>query len=239
MPIKLALVDGDKDETACARDSYNARLETYPRVIVGKWVKFSPDRFYRKLEFAGQVTIELFGPDSAIPRLNSILKLDRSRGAIAAYYAQRREFLGRVGHPYVDERDTEPVYWDPNFIQIRFYESIAGEGRSGISIGHRAWNTHNGVEVDLWKWLAGPTDHGLPPKLKKFLYRNIKEPPECAGGYKGEGAFTLLLGHGGVSFEEDSWGDGCEKSFFMTFKELGPFLSAAGKRAVESMTSRR
>lgn len=239
LPIRLMLLDGNHDEAACARDSYNARLESYPKVMVGKWQQFSPGRLYRKLQFAGQVTIELSGPDPAVPRLNELLKLDRSKEAIAAYFAQRREFLGRVGYPAVDERDTDPVYWDSNFIQIKFYEWVAGEGRAGISIMHRTWDARNGAEVDPWKWLAGSTDNGLPPKLKKFLYRNTKEAPECADGYKGEGAFTLLLSHGGISFEEEAWGDGCDKSFFMSFKELKPFLSTAGKRAVETMTRRQ
>ena len=237
LPIKLALVDGEKDDIACARDSYNARLETYPKVIVGKWVQFSVGRFFRKLEFAGQLTIELFGPDAATRRLNSILKLDRSREAIAAYFAQRREFLGRVGHPAVDERDTEPVYWDPNFIQIRFYQWAAGEGRSGISIMHRTWNTRTGTEIDPWKWLAGSADEGLPPKLKKFLYGNMKESSECEDGYKGEGSYTLLLNKTGINFEEDAWGNGCEKSFFLTYGELRPFLSPAGILAVNSITA--
>ena len=103
LPINLTFVDGNDDESACARDSYNMRLEISPKIETGKIVQFSPGRSYRKLRFAGQETIELLGLDPALNQINSLLKLDQSRGAIDAYFQQRREFLGRVGYPAVDE----------------------------------------------------------------------------------------------------------------------------------------
>ena len=241
LPISLALVDGNDDESACARDSYNTRLESIPKIEKGKIVQFSPGRSYRKLRFAGQETAELFGPDPALDRLNSLLKLDQSKEALDAYFQQRREFLGRVGYPSVDERNTEPTYWDSKFITIKFYLWVAGEGRGGISIAYRTWSTQTGEEVDLWQWIgASSSNPQVPPKLKKFLYRNIKEEyPECASGYRGEGIFTLTLDKVGLHLDEDAWGDGCEKSFFTPYIKLRPFLNPAGKMAIDSIVGQK
>lgn len=240
LPIKLGFVDGENDKTACARDSYNLRLESTPKVEIGKSVQFAPGRSYRKLQFAGQETIELFGPDPAINRINQLLKLDQSKEAVHSYFQQRREFLGRVGFPGVDERHTEPTYWDANFITIRFYLWAAGEGRSGISNEYRTWNTRTGEEVDLWKWIgATSSEPRLSPSLKKFLYERDKEPSTCSDGYRSQGIFTLTLDKSGLHFDEDAWGDGCEKSFFISYKDLLPFLSPAGRMAVDSMIGQK
>ena len=236
LTINLTIVDGNDDKMACARDSYNSRLENTPKVETGKIIQFSPGRSYQKLRFAGQETLKLSGPDPAIDRINLLLKLDQSKDAIQAYFEQRREFLGRVGYPAVDERNTEPTYWDAHFITIRFYVWIAGEGRSGISNNDRTWNTKTGEEVDLWQWiLASSSDSRLPPKLKKFLYKNVKASPECSDGYRGQGTFTLTLSKSGLHFDEEAWGDGCENSFFVPYTKSFPFLTLAGKQAVSSI----
>ena len=241
LPINLAVVDGSDDESACARDSYNKRLESRPQVETGKMVQLSPGRSYRKLRFAGQETIELFGPDPALGQLNSLLKLDQSKEAIDAYFLQRREFLGRVGYPGADDRHTEPTYWDSQFITIQFYEWVAGTGRSGISIQHRTWNTKTGEEVNLWSWIeSSSTASGLPPKLRKFLYRDVKDQlPECTNGYRGEGIFTLTIAKAGLQFEEEAWGEGCERTFFIPYEKLGPFLSPAGKQAIKAIRGQK
>ena len=240
LPIKLHLIDGSEDKTACARNSYNSRLEVPPKIEVLKMIQFSQGRAYRKLRFAGQETIELFGPDPAIKRINSLLKLDRSKAAVESYFQQRREFLGRVGYPAVDERLTEPTYWDANFITVRFYLWVAGEGRSGISNEYRTWNTKTGEEIDLWRWIgASSKNPRLPPKLVKHLYRGVTETPECASGYRGQGDFTLKLAKSGLQFDEEAWGDGCEKSFFISYEKLFPFLTPAGKQAVGSIIGQK
>ena len=241
LPIKLVYVDGGDDEAACARDSYNLRLESPPKIEVAKEViQFSPGRSYRKLRFAGQETIALFGPDPALEQINSFLTLDQSKGAIDAYFQQRREFLGRVGVPAVDERDTEPVYWDENFITVRFFKWAAGTGTSGISNRYQTWSTKTGEAIDLWQWIGVNSNNRgkLPPKLKKFLYKqHVEESPECSGYYRGEGVFTLTLSKSGLNFDESPWGSGgCEKSFFIYYENLRPFLSPAGKKAVSAIT---
>ena len=240
LPIKLDLVDGSDDKVACARDSYNLRLETAPSVEEVSIVQFSPGRTYRRLRFASQETVELFGPDPALDRINSLLRLDQSKEAVKAYFRQRRDFLARVGSPATNQQLTEPTFWDADFITIRFYLWIAGEGRSGISNEYRTWNTRTGEEIDLWQWIGGSSeDRRLPPKLKTFLYRNVRPSPTCTEGYRGEGYFTLTLGKSGLNFAEEAWGDGCEKSLFMSYKELLPFLSPSGKRALSSKVGQK
>ena len=241
LPIHLRFVDGDNDERACARDTYNLRLETPPKVEIGKYVQLSPDRSYRKLRFAGQETIELTGPDLAIRKINAILKLDRSKEAINAYFQQKREFLGRMGSPTVDLRTTDPTFWDSNFITVRFNAWVAGEGRSGISNTYRTWNLKTGEEVNVWHWLGVRSDDAaLPSALQQHLYRHVKESSECkVNYYRGKGVFTLVLTKAGLNIYEDAWGSGCDKHFFVSYKNLMPFLSPAGKQAVRSILNGR
>lgn len=243
LPIKLGIVDGSDDSRACARDSYNSPLEDAPQIATGNVIHFSPGRSYRKLHFADQETIELFGPDAATSRINSFLQFDQSTERVRSYFQQRREFLGRIGYPGVDERHAEPVFWDAHFITIRFYLWAAGTGRSGISNEYRTWNVKTGEEVDLWQWIgASSSEPRLPPSLKKFMYQHTRESPEspeCADGYRGQEDFTITLGKFGLHFDEEAWGDGCERSFFVSYEKLSPFLSRSGKRAVKSMRNRK
>ena len=233
IPIKLRYVDGSDDKTACARDSYNTRLETTPPVETSERKIFSPGRSYRTLRFAGQETIKLFGTDLAIGSINLELKLDQSKEAISSYFRQRREFLGRVGYPGVDDQRTEPIYWDAKFITVRFAFWAAGEGRGGAYSDHRTWDARTGHQIDLWQWIgASSAAPKLPPKLEKLLYKDMKQTPECIGGYRGQGIFTLKLAKSGLIFEEDAWGEGCEKVFFVSYDKLRPFLSPEGRRAV-------
>lgn len=240
LPIQLRLIEGKDDDKACALDSYNSAIEKPPKIEAGKIIQFSPSRSYRKLRFAGQETIELFGPDSATARINDLLKLDKSKEAINSYFQQRREFLGRVGFPAVDEQRVEPKYWDANFITIEFYLWVAGEGRGGIANDYRTWNTVTGESIDLWTWLGTKSSEPrLPPKLKKYLFKGIKMPPECQDGYRGQGYFILTLAKSGLNIFEDAWGSGCEQSFFIPYTKLLPFLSPQGKLAIQSMSNNK
>jgi len=240
LPIKLGFLDGGDDKTACARDSYNSRLEMVPKVEIAKIIQFSPGRSYRKLRFAGQETIELFGPDPAIARINALLRLDQSKEAVDAYFRQRREFLGRVGYPEVDEVHVELNYWDAHFITIAFYTWVAGEGRSGSSNDYQTWNTVTGEKIALWTWFKSKSSEAqLPPKLQRYLFRKEKPTPECEGGYQGQGQFILTLSKTGLNVFEDEWGSGCEKSFFVPYAKLLPFLSPQGTLAVQSMLEKK
>lgn len=240
LPIKLAFVDGGDDGTACARDSYNSRLEIAPKVEPTKSIQFSKGRSYRKLRFGDQETIELFGPDLAIDKINALLKLDKSKEAIDSYFRQRREFLGRVGYPAVDDMRVEPSYWDAHYITIDFYRWTAGEGRSGISIHHSTWSTVTAEAIDLWAWLGSTSSEAkLPAKLQKYLFRLEKPSPDCQGGYRGQGQFILTLSKSGLNIFEDAWGSGCEKSFFLPYTKLLPFLSSQGTTAIKAMLARK
>jgi hypothetical protein len=213
-----------------------------PTVETSKVIPFSPGRSYRILRFAGQETIELLGPDPAIEKINLLLQLDQSKEAVDSYFQQRREFLGRVGYPGVDEQHTKPTYWDENYITINFYLWIAGEGRSGISNEYRTWNIKSGEEIDIWKWFrTNLVDHKLPGNLEKYLSRNIKGPSfsECDKEYRGKGSFTITLAKRGLHINEEEWGDGCEKAYFISYAKLLPFLSPAGKQAVSAIIGKR
>lgn len=236
VPIQLRLISGAGVGNACMLDAYNAAIEKLPKIETGKIIRFAPSRSYRKIRFAGQETVELFGPDPATARINHLLKLDTSKKAVDAYFQQRREFLGRVGIPAVDEVDVDPEYWDTNFITVNFYTWTAGEGRNGISNIYQTWNVVTGEEVNLWGWLgAKSSETKLPPKLHQYLFKGTKPSPECQNGYRGQGEFILKLGKTGLNIFEEAWGDGCEEDFSIPYAKLLPFLSPEGKLAVKSI----
>jgi len=237
LPIKLNYVDGREDDAACARDSFNLRLEAHPEVKASKLILFSPERKYRELRFADQVTVELFGPDPAIEIINSILKLNKSEKIIENYFKQRRLFLGRMGFPAVDLREIEILYWDQNFISMRLYFSTAGRGRMGISNDYRTWSTRSGEEIDLWQWVGdGSGERNLDPKLKEYLFSTTSEDyADCVDGYRGQGTFTIRLDKNGLQIFEEAYGDGCERYFVISFEQLLPFLNTSAKRVVSSI----
>ncbi len=229
LPISLTLVDSKDDETACAQDSYNSRLESRPKIEKGKIVQFSPGRSYRTLRFAGQETVELVGPDPALDKLNTLLALDQSKEAVEAYFQQRREFLGRVGYPAVDEQHTEPTYWDAHFITLRFFSWTAGEGTRGIATEYRTWNVETVEEVDLWNWF-GLKPHQMSPRLKRLFLKNKRDAPECQ--YK---TYQLVLEKTGFRFFDEGSDDDCGYELRISFRKALPLLTTAGKRQVEAL----
>lgn len=243
LPIKLTRIDGQDDSKACARDSYNLRLETPPIVETGKVIKFSPTRSYRKIRFAGQETVELLGADPALNKINAAIKIDKSKQAVNAHFQQKRNSLAMFGRPIIDERVTMPEYWDENFITINFHVWTAHHGRSGIYNTFRTWNTKTGKEVDLWQWIgASAKNPTIPPKLKKFMVKGIKTQQQhatkgidCSKAYRGKDDYIISLDKKGLHFSEEAWGNGCALAFFMTFKQLSPFLTQEGKKAANAI----
>jgi hypothetical protein len=246
LPVHLTLVDGGSDEKACARDSYNLRLEeSIPKVAEkGKIVKFSSERFWREWRFLGQQTIELIGPDPALAQINSLLKPDQSKKALEEYFQWRRQSLGISGDIDPGELLTAwPIYWDSNFITIAFLsetprcESCSCAPRSW----NRTWDAKTGEEVDLWQWIEGSSRENsqwsqLSLKLRKFLYKQA--PPE--GRY-----YTITLGKTGLHIDDDydepfddPGMDHVPKSFLVPYEKLYPFLSPAGKKAIDSILGR-
>lgn len=248
LPIRLALIDGNDDERACALDSYNLRLEeniSKFKVEKGKNIQFSPERSYRELRFAGQVTIELFGPEPALSRINSQLKPDQSKEALDAYFQNRRDRLGWYGYFQDDEMSVEPVYWDSNFITVNFYLWTFGMGVSGISNEYRTWSAKTGEPIDFWRWFGVNTNYSgysdLPPKLENFLYKNVKVDPECEDIVNGglRGSYWITPEKEGLRITGGGWKHMCEDSFLVPYEKLYPFLSPAGKDAVNSIRGKR
>ena len=52
-------------------------------------------------------------------------------------------------------------------------------------------------------------------------------------------SFTLTLAKAGLQFEEEAWGEGCERTFFIPYEKLGPFLSPAGKQAIKAIRGQK
>ncbi|TXR53719.1 hypothetical protein [Reinekea thalattae] len=230
LPIKLNYIDGREDTEACSRDSFNQRLETYPKVEISELMTFSPERQYRELSFAGRATVQLTGPDPAIDKINQMLKLDKSEEVIQDYFDQRREFLGRFGLPVTDSHDVGIEYWDEHVISIGHYFWAAGTGRNGMWNETKTWSAKTGEEVDLWQWIGSNEDSKkLDPKLKAYL---LKGYHDCAPDhyYRTRDVFEVRLNKdGGLQIYEDAYGDGCERFFSVTFEELLPFLSPEAK----------
>jgi hypothetical protein len=234
LPIHLALVDGDDDESACVRNSYNLRLGIIkPKIEKGEIIQFSLGRSYRKLQFARQETIELFGADPALGKINSSLKPNQSKEAIDDYLVQWRESWERLGYPLKDELCTEPIFWDSNFIMVGFHRWYAGTGTGGISDEYRTWSTQTGEEVDLWQWIGSNSEEReLSPELEEFLYKDFEESPGCTD-YYGQGNYELRLDKAGLYISETAIS--CGVGFFVPYEKLLPFLTPAGKEAVRSI----
>lgn len=254
LPISLSLVDSSKSKRACGSESYTSQIEAPPKIEIGKKKEFAPGRSFRPLRFAGQATVELFGPEPTLAAINRELRRDFDTGkdAIKEYFDKRREFLGRVGVPAEDENTTEPEYWTSQWLSIRNYTWAAGTGRSGISWFYRTWDVQTGKQVDLWTWFgsrkeslsvpgAGPvvaTSGGsMTPKLRRFVFRHEgidpgKAEENCESNYKEDAYYDLTLEAKGMRFAQPDFGDGCAIEIEVPYAELGPVLTPAGKAAV-------
>jgi hypothetical protein len=251
LPIKLKLIDGRDDDTACSRNSYHSQLEVVQKVSNGKMIEFSKGRSYRKLQFLDQAKIELVGPDKGIDRINASLKPDMSKNTVDSYFRNRREILGRIGRYFDDEVNAKPVYWDAHFVSIQFYRWAAGTGARGVTNDYETWSTVTGEKVDLWRWLGSSSgEKKLPPKLHRYLLDTNKpdpnwkpEPgeayPDCTYYYS-KGMFVLELTKSGMDIYEAPYGNGdCEEGFQVPYPKLLPFLSPEGTKAVNSILGRK
>ncbi|MCL2022203.1 MAG: hypothetical protein FWG81_09010 [Betaproteobacteria bacterium] len=265
LPIRLSLVDGNYDNMACARDSYNLRLEEAISKVIekGETIQFSPGRSYRGLRFIGQGTIELLGSDPGLDRINSALeafltsailghdpeldqinsqiKSDQRKEALKQYFQRRRQSLGASG--YIDPGmlvTAGPVkYWDSNFVNIQFdaWWPYGESCSTAPQTWHRAWNVKTGEEVNFWQWFEGNSSDDNYSRLPLELKKFL---------YKSEeppeySYFTITLGKNGLHIdevEEPGMGD-APKSFIVPYKELLPFLNSDGKKAVNSILKRK
>jgi hypothetical protein len=245
LPIALTRVDSSQSDSACAADSYAGRLEAAPKLETGKKTEFAPGRSFRKLRYAGQETVELFGPEPSTGAIDRELHadLDMSPDTLKAYFAKRREFLGQTGFPAEDENTADIDYWTSQFLSIRSYTWAAGTGRNGISWIHRNWDLRSGKQIDLWSWL-GPRrkdsgSYGSPsPALMRFLFRAGQLDPataedNCKANYEPGQTYELTLEDKGLRFSQPAYGTGCEIDVEVPYEDLGPVLSASGKAAVE------
>lgn len=255
LPIRLDLADAKGGDKACASDGYAGQLEAPPKIEIGKKEEYATGRSFRRLRFAGQETIELFGPEPTLAAINRELRRDFDTGkdTIKEYFDKRREFLGRVGVPAEDENTTEPEYWTSQWLSIRNYTWAAGTGRAGISWFYRTWDIQTGKQVDLWTWFGsrkeslrvpgvGPviaTSGGsMTPKLRRFLFRHggidpKKAEENCEFNYKEDAYYDLTLEAKGMRFAQPDFGNGCAIEIEVPYAELGPVLTSAGKAAVQ------
>jgi hypothetical protein len=131
---------------------------------------------------------------------------------------------------------TDVVFWNANFVTLRFYTWAAGEGRRGISTRYGTWSALSGAPVNPWRWVgAGGNPPQLPAALRKHFFRGLREDPECREGYQGKDAWVLTFDAKGLHFEEEAWGNGCEKSFFLPFDKANSFLTPAGRQAAAAL----
>jgi len=77
----------------------------------------------------------------------------------------------------------------------------------------------------------------LPPKLEKFLYKNYERDPECEDTPRGSYMITPVKD--GLDISGGGWRYICVDSFFVPYEKLYPFLTPAGKKAVDSILSRK
>jgi len=233
LKIKLNYIDGQQDDAACARHSYNAKLEVYPKVEKSKLMTFSPKRQYRELKFAGRETLELIGPEPAIKKINSVLAFKNKDQLVDNYFEQRRIFLGRHGTPAVDEHGTTLVYWDENLISVNVHTWIAGMGRNGISNYYQTWNAKTSEAIDIWQWVDDGSDsRTLNPEIEAAFLKTYKG---CEHDYRGKGYYKVVLKENGLQIYEEAYGEGCEKFVTIPFEQLLPFVDSNVQAIINSI----
>lgn len=235
-PIRLQLVDGASDEAACARDSYNLPMEKLPSVETGKTIHISSGRAYRELWLAGQETVELIGVEAGLPKINSVLKPDQSAEAIKEYFQQRREFLGKVGFPAVDEKRINLKNWSGKLVTILFFNWPAGYGTNAIGMDYRTWNVDSGQEIDLWSWF-GLERQRLSPAFEKLLLKK-KVTKECLAGLQYK-SFHLIVENNGFKFFSSGPSDDCPDELHIPYIKAVKLMTPQGQRQFDAIVGRK
>lgn len=234
LPIRLQKVNEDESVgPACARDSYNLPLEQKPPILtIGKTVKLSSGRAYRKFQFAGKETIELIGVESGLPTINAALRLDQSAEAIKAYQQQRREFLGRVGSPGSDDDQNIVESWIGKLVTIVFITRPAGFGASAVGMDYRTWNVDSGEEVDLWSWF-GLKRRRLSPKFEKLLLKKMATE-ECLSGLQYK-SFNLTIEKTGFKFFSSGPSDECPDELRIPYAKAVTLMTPQGRQQFDAI----
>ena len=207
------------------------------------------------MQFGEQQTLEILNGGESAKKINQQLRqlLDTGDKRVEGFYKTRRKFLSLSGVPAKDDLTAEPVYWTSQWLGVRFYRSLAGEGREGVSAGMKAWDTVTGQEVDPWTWFGAsglatdPFQAGnsvLPRGLRSFLFKRAgltskTPPPGCENNHAANAPYLLTLKPASVEFSQEAFGDGCELSFDVPFADLQPVLSPAGKSAIQKTLEAR
>lgn len=238
LAISLSLAQPPGEEPSCASDAYNLALEVFPPLETGP-VSDYVGRKYRTLRIADVPTIELIDPRTPGQKLVSRhLRnvLPRTKDDLKDYFEKRRVFLGRMGLAAQDETSVEISFWTDDYLTVRYFRWEAGQGVRGARSDYNTWDLQNGAEVSLWSWFRDndPASTSLPPPLRRYLFKGVKEAPECEY-YYGKGSYELMLTETGMTIAEHAFGSGCEQSFHVRFEKLGPFMTPQGKRALKRL----
>lgn len=232
-PIRLKLLaDKDSDVPACARDSYNLSLEKTPAMEIGKPIRISDEHAYRKLRFAGTETVELIGVELGLSKINSVLKPDQSTGAVEGYFQQRREFLGRVGYPGVDEDEKYFESWIGKLVTIVFITRPAGFGASSVGIDYRTWNADSGEEVDLWSWF-GLEKRSLSPAFKRLILGKMATD-ECLSGIEYK-SFALTIDKNSFKFFPVGPSDECPDNLDIPYVKAIKLMTPKGRQQFQAI----
>lgn len=233
LSIRLELlVDKDSDAPACARDSYNLSLEKRPSVEAGKTIHISGERAYRKLRFAGTETVELIGVEAGLPKINSVIEPNQSAEAIKRYFQQRRDFLGRVGFPAVDDDAIMLESWIGKLVTILFITRPAGFGASSVGMDYGTWNVDSGEELNLWGWF-GLKKKQLSPAFKKLLLKRMATE-ECLSGLQYK-SFNLTIENGAFKFFSSGPSDECPDELRIPYAKAVKLMTPQGRQQFEAI----
>ncbi len=197
---------------------------------------------YRELASEQAIAFEL---DAALPQAAAINRwaMDWLRDqAVEAYACD----LSRGGPPEALGRSLRPVVWNTRFLVLQdlLPDTFCGGAHGNAQLGYTTWSLAQGGIVDTWGWIQGgqkalaakddPKGEPVMSPLFKLLAqahpRNAKDddcaefmdlmspqtPYPVAQGLQ----FPTLFSHA----RRD-----CEDEVTLTWRQLAPFLSPAGK----------
>ena len=225
LPISLILVSEENNKSACGSDSYNLKLESFPKVNFGE-IKSFKGKKYRQLKVADVVTLELLETGDGITKINQQLRkiLPKNISDLKDYFDTRRRYLGEHGRLETDETDSYVQFWKANYITITDYRWVAVMGRNGINSLNTTWDTETGNVVDMHSWFN-------MKKLNKLVDKSVCGLEE----YRGKNSWKLSLEDSGISYGEDAFGEGCERFLNLKYSQLNSILTKSGKLAFKSI----
>ncbi len=253
-PVALTRIPlaAGSDDAPCGSDAFNAPRESAPKitqgaaqVVDGKHYRIVTARAENMAE-TSVATIELLEPGATIAAINGEFRkaLPQNAAGLKAFYECNRQSLSGFAQEGEYSQRVEPTLWTSRFLVVTTSENDScGGAHPSFGQTSQIWDLQSGKIVDIVPWFTpdalDPAEHTATDKLQRvILAASAPSDADCKDALETSHAYIIRPAKAGMVFVPDlpHVVQACADDIVVPYGKVQPFLSPAGKAAVQALT---